>query len=179
MSSDIGLTPLGPNPTRVRRRRSNQIAVRTANCPHLFELGVSTSFVPPVNAKTAGLDRQRSEARPAQADLWASTRPRTGSAEGCVRGHGGRSSSDVRDLGFTKVGMPAQSQTGSLFPWQQPGPAPSRKIAKNFRLRDRSHFFHDFLHGLGRIGAFPARVAGSIRRASSDHLKWAESAPLR
>ena len=31
----------------------------------------------------------------------------------------------------------------------------------------------------GRTGAFPARVAGSIRRASSDHLKWAESAPLR
>ena len=26
----------------------------------------------------------------------------------------------------------------------------SRKIAKNFRLRDRSHFFHDFLHGLGQ-----------------------------
>ena len=33
----------------------------------------------------------------------------------------------------------------------------SRKIAKNFRLRDRSDFFHDFLHSLGRFdpSAFP------------------------
>jgi hypothetical protein len=28
-------------------------------------------------------------------------------------------------------------------------PIRSRKIARNFRLRDRSHFFRDFLHGLG------------------------------
>ena len=30
----------------------------------------------------------------------------------------------------------------------------SRKIAKNFRLRDRSPFFHDFLHSLGRFDPF-------------------------
>ena len=74
----------------------------------------------------------------------------------------------MRDLGFTKVGMPAQSQTGSLFPWQQPGPAPSRKIAKNFRLRDRSHFFHDFLHGLGRVDQFtkPSANGRYLRQAA-------------
>jgi hypothetical protein len=33
----------------------------------------------------------------------------------------------------------------------------SRKDAKNFRVRDRSHFFGDFLHGLGGLQALAER----------------------
>jgi hypothetical protein len=45
----------------------------------------------------------------------------------------------------------------------------SRKIAKNFRFRDRSHFFHDFLHALGRINPFatPSGNGRCLREAGA------------
>ena len=40
----------------------------------------------------------------------------------------------------------------------------TRKIAKNFRLRDRSHFFHDFLHGLDPERAFRVGRRNAAKR---------------
>jgi hypothetical protein len=51
----------------------------------------------------------------------------------------------------------------------------SRKSTKNFRLRDRSHFFHDFLHGLGREYALPERRLADIY--ATDSVSEAAPAP--
>jgi hypothetical protein len=47
----------------------------------------------------------------------------------------------------------------------------SRKIAKNFRLRDRSHFFHDFLHSLG------PRLCKNFRAFSHEPVSFAFARP--
>ena len=46
----------------------------------------------------------------------------------------------------------------------------SRKIAKNFRLRDRSHFFHDFLHGLDPLLPFP--ISPRYGRRTPESRRW-------
>ena len=43
----------------------------------------------------------------------------------------------------------------------------SRKIANNFRSRDRSHFFDDFLHSLGRK---PDIADGGVERRNGRRL---------
>jgi hypothetical protein len=45
-----------------------------------------------------------------------------------------------------------------------------RKVAKNFRLRDRSHFFADFSHGLFR--ECYARVMATDRQIETDERDW-------
>ena len=49
-----------------------------------------------------------------------------------------------------------------------------RKIAKNLRLRDRSRFFHDFLHGLGRSATFNCwrRITAQVKGFGCRPLRW-------